>query len=89
MVSFSDTHAHVVKALIVDSRGICRYRGIYEAMRAWYSEVPEEHIQPAKDSLEDTKLVLEAGDKDVAYIVERLRPLKEMIEAVEEAITLE
>ena len=33
------------------------YRGIYEAMRAWDSDFPEENIQRAKDAVEDMRLV--------------------------------
>lgn len=64
----------------------CRYRGEYEAVRAWHSEAPEENIQRARAALDDMRLVLQAQDHDEVYQDARLRPLLNMIEAAEQAL---
>lgn len=60
------------------------YRAEYETMRAWSAgENAEEHMERAKDAIEDIREVLPAEDRDNQYIEDRPAPLNEMVEAVE------
>lgn len=60
------------------------HRAEFEAIWACEARsLAEEHIQRAKDAIEDMRHMLLAQDKDDAHITERLAPPNEMVAAVE------
>ncbi|KAK5110612.1 hypothetical protein LTR62_005651 [Meristemomyces frigidus] len=59
------------------------YRAEYEAIRAWTSGRPEEHIQRAKEVVQEMSLAMEANDDHHEH---QLQPILDMIEVAEEGI---
>ena len=62
------------------------YRAKFEAIAACDGDYDsaKEHIERAKEVIEDMRAVLDAEGRDSAYIEERLAPVVEMVTAIEE-----